>query len=111
MDISAFRMSGQFYKQYKVRLGHGRSGIPFDTFSHRTNCPHVSLRFSIPKFGGKVDKFERFFIPIESEAFADLAQEMMGADPQEAIRAFAKAMQEVQIPRPRDREIERLYPK
>ena len=96
----AFRESGQ-NQEYKVRLGHDHGGIPTQGIMYRQNAPHVWLRFSIPKFGGAeyygTKMSERFFIPIEPEAFADLAREMIKADPQAAIRAFGKAMQEIEI--------------
>jgi hypothetical protein len=63
----------------------------------------VSLRFSIPKFDkrwtaiGLQQPSERWLITVEPDAFADVAQAMMKVDPCAAIRAFGKAMQEVEI--------------
>jgi len=42
-------------------------------------------------------------IAIEPEAFTDMAHAMMKADAQEAIRAFGKAVQEVEISTPREK--------
>ncbi len=59
------------------------------------DTPHVGLQFSRPIFGG--EKTEGLKIVIEPGAFADLAREMMKADPQQAIRAFGNALQDFQI--------------
>src|SRR5262249_13755169 len=97
MDIFAFRVSGQ-NQAYKVHLAHGLQ-IPEPQSMHRLNAPHVWLQFSVPKFGGMTyygtKMSERFLIPIEPEAFASLALEMMRADPVAAIKAFGAAMQTV----------------
>jgi hypothetical protein len=63
-----------------------------------TGSPDVGIGFSIPKFGDD-DRRERFRIIITPAAFAAVAQEMMKVDPEEAIKAFGKAMQDVKIPR------------
>ena len=100
MGIVAIRVSGR-NQEYDVSLGHGDGGIPSGKYGYRPDAPHVSLRFSIPKFGGAIyygaQMSERFFIPIESEAFASLALEMMQADPAAAIKAFGAAMQTVEV--------------
>src|SRR5262245_4579952 len=59
--------------------------------------PRVGLGISIPKFGD-VRREENYLILIGAEGFPDLAQRMMKADPQVAIRAFGKAMQDVEFP-------------
>jgi hypothetical protein len=102
MSIRAIRVSGG-NQEYEVHLDSRRGAIPHPDGYSRENVPHVSLRFSIQKFGSKPGRYdaqhrsERFFIPIEPAAFPDVAHAMMMADPQAAIRAFGKAMQEVQI--------------
>jgi hypothetical protein len=97
MGIVAIRTSGR-NQEYEVRLGHG-DVIPSGEHGYWPDAPHVSLRFSIPKFGGMVyygtRMSERFFIPIEPGAFASLALEMVRADPAAAIKAFGAALQTV----------------
>jgi hypothetical protein len=114
-EVYAVRVSNYKHDRYTVRLEHGQN-IPAPgeypgIHTEHPNSPHLSLQFSIPRFGtgrlrgvaGRIwsdDKSERFRIIVEPEAFANLAREMMKADPLEAIRAFGKAMQDVQIPMP-----------
>jgi hypothetical protein len=83
--------------QYNVHLTNGDE-IPRGGRRATINSPHVALDFSIPTFGG--EKKQEFSAVIKPKAFADLALEMMKVDPQEAIKAFGKAMQEIKIPMP-----------
>jgi hypothetical protein len=105
MDLYAIRVSSEEHQRYKVGVGNGRQ-IPDDPYTYRQNAPHVSLGFAINKFGVETgiyrwrQRSERFLIPIEPEAFADLAHAMMKADPQAAIRAFGEAMREFEISSP-----------
>ncbi len=99
-NIYAIRTSRDDHVRYKAHLGSGHE-LPVE-YGYQLDTPHVSLAFAIPKFGNFSNptdqKSERFLIAIEPEAFTDMAYAMMKAAPQEAIRAFGKAMQNVQIP-------------
>jgi AAA+ superfamily predicted ATPase len=85
--------------EYKVTLSTFKWVPMPDGYSTRQNSPNVRLSFSKPLFGTKAgdnwqhSKSEEYSIIIEPEAFADLASEMMKADPQQAIKAFGAAMQ------------------
>jgi hypothetical protein len=96
-EIYAIRTSGNGpHARYEAHLCSGRQW--------HDSPVRVYLEFEIPKFermANPIDqKFERFEIPIEPKAFIDMACAMMKADPQEAIRAFGKALQNVQISMP-----------
>ena len=104
MNIYAYRNDQKF----RVRLNHGQSVPVGDgSHAHRENSPHVSMHFSVSLFGGQIVSGKRsqttFMIALEANAFAEVTQEMMNADPQAAIRAFGKAMQYVQIPMPSEK--------
>ena len=94
-DIYAIRTSNEKHERFKVGLGGSRD-LPVP-YAWRDNSPHVSLEFGIEIFD---QRFERFLIAIEPEAFTDIVNAMMKADPQEAIRAYGKALQDVQISMP-----------
>jgi hypothetical protein len=94
-DIYAIRTSHEKHERFEVRLGSSRD-LPVP-YAWRDNSPHVSLEFKVEKFE---QRFEQFLIAIEPEAFTDIVNAMMKADPQEAIRAFGKALQDVQISMP-----------
>jgi hypothetical protein len=101
-NIYAIRTSRPDHVRYKAHLGSG-SRLPVED-GYQLDTPHVSLTFAIPKFGkfsSPLDqKSERFLMAIEPVAFTDMAHAMMKADPQEAIRAFGKAMQDFEITMP-----------
>jgi hypothetical protein len=101
-NIYAIRTSRDDHVRYEAHLGSG-SQLPVE-YGYQQDTPHVFLAFAIPKFGKWSNpinqRSERFLIAIEREAFTDMAHAMMKADPQEAIRAFGKALQDVQIATP-----------
>jgi hypothetical protein len=98
-EIYAIRTSRWDRERFKALLGSS-DRLPV-AHGQQLDTPHVSLSFAIPKFGKSSRRYdqrsERFMIAIESEAFTEIARAMMKADPQEAIRAFGKALQDVEI--------------
>jgi hypothetical protein len=76
--------------QIPIGKGDGGYGVWYEP-----NAPHMALGFAVPIFDG--DKTRDFRVIVKPEGFAVLAREMMKTDPQQAIKAFGKAMQDVPI--------------
>lgn len=58
---------------------------------------HIEMRFGT---GGE-ERQSSYYAPIGEGRFAELAQAMIKANPQAAIRAFGAAMQSVEIAKPK----------
>ena len=124
--LYAVRVSNERHDECKVELGSSPKYATAVGGGHWTEAPNVWLQIQVPKFGTNRNekllqsaeltsyqravlmnehRSERYQIIIRSEAFADLASYMMGADPEAAIKAFGAALQTVPaIPRQREPE-------
>jgi hypothetical protein len=96
--IFATKTSGH-HKQFKVSLaahdqvpneGFVFVNTPNGSVVRQQRIPHVGISLPVPKFGEDSERTEGFRIIILPAAFADVAREMLKADPQEAIRDLAK---------------------
>jgi hypothetical protein len=95
VDFEVYRTSGRTYRDPQKGWLHSGQSRFIGGEKDSKVIPGLTLAFSLPQGGKKQTRYE---IPILDRDFGELADIMMKADPQAAIRAFGKAMQNVQIP-------------